>query len=50
MFIKLGFAEKDIDVVPAANGNIQYEANNRNILLEIEVDKEFYQEWEKKNA
>jgi len=45
MFEKIGFAEKDIDVVPTSRGTIQYEAQRNNVYLEIEVDNIYYEKW-----
>jgi hypothetical protein len=50
IFQRLGFEEKDVEVVPTPNGTIQYEAQGKNIYLEIEIDAEYYSNYKKKEA
>jgi hypothetical protein len=50
LFNKIGFAEKDIEVVPTPRGTIQFEAEKKNIYLEIEVDAEYYKRWKVQEA
>lgn len=48
LFRNVGIEEKDIEVVPTPKGTIQYESEKNNIYLEVEVTKEYYLEYKKR--
>lgn len=50
LFKKVDFKESDINICPMSNGNIQYEAENKNVYLSIEIDTEYYENWLKNNG
>lgn len=45
LFRNVGFQENDIELIPCSNGKYQFEAENENICLIIEVDQMYYDSW-----